>query len=350
MQIRFVIALWMTCCLNIHGWAQEPANRAEEPANRAEEPANRAEEPANRAEEPANRAEEPANRAQEPANRAQEPANVTLAPQGQKLLTYNVSYLDSPDPKQPWFGRSGFIHPMFTPAGKVVTEGFPEDHLHQHALMFAWVSANFDGHDVDFWNSKKQKGYIEHTKIVRSDVSSLVVTLQHVDTTNKPPKVVLNETWEMTAVPHDTMNVFDLKSTQTCATDQPLIIKKYHYGGMCVRGHKSWSLENVTMQTSEGKYRVEGNHTRPSYVLLHGDVDGQACGIVAMSHPKNFRSPQPVRLHPKMPYFCFAPMVLGKFQIKPEKPYVSRFRFVAFDGEPDQDAINEIWKQYQSGS
>ena len=79
---------------------------------------------------------------------------------------------------------------------------------------------------------------------------------------------------------------------------------------------------------------------------MHGEVDGARCGIAAMSHPDNFRAPQPVRLHPNKPYFCFAPMVLGEFRIEPDMPYVSRFRFVAFDGEPDDASLKNIWQDY----
>ena len=100
------------------------------------------------------------------------------------------------------------------------------------------------------------------------------------------------------------------------------------------------------MVTSEGKQRVKGNHSRPNWVALAGEIDGATCGIAAMSHPDNFRAPQPVRLHPNKPYFCFAPMVLGDFQIEAGKPYVSRFRFVAFDGKPDTAELNQLWEQY----
>ena len=276
---------------------------------------------------------------------AAEPATLSLSHDGRTLMKYNARYIDSPDTDQPWYGRSGFIHPVYTPSGRVLTAGFPGDHMHQHGLMFAWTSAEFDGRDVDFWNSKKEAGFIEHVETVRADADAIVVKLRHIDETATTPIVVLKETWEIERVPHESMNVFDLVSTQTCATDRPLKIKAFHYGAMCIRGPSAW-LKQATMITNEGKQRVEGNHSRPNWVTLSGQIDGQACGIAAMSHPTNFRTPQPVRLHPNKPYFCFAPMVLGGFQIEPGKPYVSRFRFVAFDGEPDADQLNALWGQY----
>jgi len=276
---------------------------------------------------------------------AEDTEQLTLSDGDRPLLTYNAGYIPSPDPETPWFGRSGFIHPVYTPKGRVVTEPFPEDHPHQHGLMFPWVKSSYNGKKVDFWNSKKKLGKIEHAKTIEADADRIKVQLRHIATGKGEPVTVLDETWTITRVPHESMNVFDLVSEQRCATDKPLIIQKYHYGGMAVRGPSAW-LEDCTMLTSNGKGREKGNHTRPNWVVQFGEVDNEVCGIAAMCHPRNFRAPQPVRLHPKKPYFCFAPMVLGEFQIEPDKPYISRFRFVAFDGEPDAEQLEALWKEY----
>jgi hypothetical protein len=71
-------------------------------------------------------------------------------------------------------------------------------------------------------------------------------------------------------------------------------------------------------------------------------VDAQ----VFPGHSQNFRAPQPVRLHPGKPYFCFAPMILGDFAIEPGKPYVSRYRYYLHTGEPDQAVNERIWNDY----
>lgn len=270
---------------------------------------------------------------------------LVLANGDRPIAVYNAGFVPSPDPAQPWFGRSGFLHPVMTPQGRVVTDGFPADHLHQHGLMFAWTSSSFAGKPVDFWNSAKQEGRVEHADTIVRSSDRIEVTLRHVVTRAGEDVVVLNETWRVDRVPHPTMHVFDLESTQTSATDRPLLIREYHYGGMCVRGPLHWNSGDV-MLTSEGKGQQDGNHSRPNWVVLSGEVDGQACGLAAFSHPSNSRSPQPVRLHPQMPYFCFAPMVLGDFQIAAGEPYVSRFRFAAFDGPVDRDALEDVWASF----
>lgn len=279
----------------------------------------------------------------------EENGTLSLASSGSKLMVYNADFVKSPDDQKPWFGRSGFIHPVYTPSGREVTDGFPADHLHQHGLMFAWTSGEFDGQPIDFWNSKKQEGRVEHVKTLQASDDAIRVRLRHVVDRENETFVILNETWHIARVPHETMHVFDLISTQTCASKLPLKIRKYHYGGMCIRGPAGWNSGDA-MLTSEGKRQAGGNHSRPHWVTMFGKVKGESCGIAAMAHPENFRGPQPVRLHPKLPYFCFAPMVLGEFQITPQKPYVSRFRIVAYDGKPQPDELNALWLKFKQST
>ena len=36
------------------------------------------------------------------------------------------------------YKRGGFIHPLYSPNGKILTDDFPEGHTHQHAVFFAF--------------------------------------------------------------------------------------------------------------------------------------------------------------------------------------------------------------------
>lgn len=274
---------------------------------------------------------------------------LTLAEGDRPIATYNAALVPSPIEGRPEYGRSGFIHPVFSPKGHTVTGAFPEDHPHQHALMFAWTSSTYDGDKIDFWNSHKKQGKIEHVKTLHADGDTIKTQLQHTITTGKHEGLtVLDETWTITRVPHETLNVFDLESVQTNVTDKPLVIRKYKYGGMCVRGPARWSNGDA-MLTSEGKNQKQGNHTRPNWVALFGSVGKdktETAGIAAMAHPDNFHGPQPTRMHEDMSYFCFAPMVAGGFEIAPGKPYTSKFRFVTYDGKPNPQQLDTIWQDY----
>ncbi|MCR9117464.1 MAG: PmoA family protein, partial [bacterium] len=95
-----------------------------------------------------------------------------------------------------------------------------------------------------------------------------------------------------------------------------------------------------------GSDRLKGNHEPARWVAMSGKLAGDPAYIAALSHAKNFRAPQPARLHPTMPYFCFSPCVTEAFVIDKEHPFVGRYRFVVADGEPDSEALNHVWKAW----
>jgi hypothetical protein len=136
--------------------------------------------------------------------------------------------------------------------------------------------------------------------------------------------------------------VIDIQSTIYCSTAKPLHLNEYHYGGMAFRGAREWSFGKAEFLTSEGKDRESGNHTRPLWTAITGRVGDKEYTVAGVEFPSNFRYPQPVRLHPEMPYFCWSPTVLGEFAIEPKVPYVSRYRLFVFNGAPDKERLDEL--------
>ena len=167
----------------------------------------------------------------------------------------------------------------------------------------------------------------------------------------------LHETWTVSIyrTPADHF-LFDITSEQQCATDEPVVLAKYHYGGMAFRGNYTWLKDkkddsinpgDLQFLTSEGKNRWEGNHTRPDWVAFSGQIDGQNASAAIFGSPKNFRAPQHVRIHPNKPYFCFAPMVDEEFEIKPGDKYVSHYRYLITSKPLDLDMIRQHWNTFK---
>lgn len=279
-----------------------------------------------------------------------------LSKAGKPILLYLRKPSAESSKHPPHYSRSGYIHPLFSPSGKIVTGDYASDHPHQHGLFFAWTKSTFRGKPTEFWNQSKKLGDVRFHRYLGEEgrKESCSFLFEQIFTTGKDSdEPILKETWRIDVagkpMPY---HQFDLVSTQTCATEDALLIKKYHYGGMAIRGNPHWMDKDDDgnpkgrMLTSEGKTRKNGNHSRPRWVAMYGPVDGQECGVVVMNHPDNFRYPQWVRLHPSMPYFVYAPMVKEPFSIEPGKPYVSKFRYLTFDGKPDLKIIEKAWKDW----
>jgi len=79
---------------------------------------------------------------------------------------------------------------------------------------------------------------------------------------------------------------------------------------------------------------------------MSGIIDGEQTSITVLNHPGNFRSPQTARIHPKMPYFVFSPMVEGPFSIQPGETYTSLYRYLVTANLPDPKWLEEQWQKF----
>ena len=274
------------------------------------------------------------------------------------VLTYRKDRDIVPRPDiNPAIKRAGYIHPIHSPAGKIVTDDYPPNHAWHHGIWTPWVKTSFQGRSPDFWNSEKKLGrhdYVAVERVWSGPVHGGFVSRQQMtDLTAPQPLVVLDENWQVTiydvAGSARPVRMFDLDVTQTNVTQGPLVLPKFHYGGFGFRGAAEWNGpgDAAKFLTSDGVTdRIKGNDTRGKWCFLGGKIDGETTGTAILGHPGNFRAPQPMRLHPTFPYMSFVPQQLGEFSIEPGKKYSSRFRFVVADGEPDRALIEAYWQGF----
>ena len=253
--------------------------------------------------------------------------------------------------------RGGYLHPVYTPGGIVVTGDYPDSHNHQHGIWSAWTRARFNDRTIDFWNMADRQGKVDFQSLEQTwqgpVFAGFTARLAHIDLLGDQPVVALDERWTITtyqthqqAPPYF---LIDLESSQRTATKAPLLLQEYTYGGFALRGHPQWDEPaDVTFLTSEGLDRARGDNTKGRWCAIEGEVNGVRVGFAMLGHPQNFRAPQTFRIHPKHPYMAFAPVKDGPFAIEPGKPYRTRFRIVTFDGPVDRELIDRLWHDYAS--
>jgi hypothetical protein len=282
----------------------------------------------------------------------------TFQKDGRPVLSYFYRSNNPPAELDKRYKRAGYIHPAYTPEGVSVTNHLDTKmHPHHYGIWSAWTKTKFQGRSPDFWNQQDETARVEHADSLEvlwngPVYGGLKAKNHFVDISGSAPVIALNEEWNtkiynVSGTDEQKYNLFDLKLTHTANTGQPLKLPTYHYGGLAFRGHQQWdNLDNVSFLTSAGYNRSNGNETRARWVHVGGQVNGEQAGIAVLSHPDNFRAPQPVRINPDTPYFVYAPMQLGDFKIKPGSPYKMRYRFVTYDGKPDVEELNHLWKDY----
>ena len=285
---------------------------------------------------------------------------MTLSIKGQEVLNYRMDKKRKPRPDvSDVILRAGYLHPVRSPSGAIVTGDYPANHPHHHGIWTPYTKATFQGRATDFWNMQNKKGRVDlvHAGFgsagnpgeARPVFEELEAMTGMVDLTGPKETTALWDFWSLLLydIPDapKPMVVFDLTTEQACATHDPVELPEYHYGSFGLRGPEAWDgQDGARFLTSEGiTDRKKGDGTRARWCYLGGKTSAGISGTAVLGHPENFRFPVPLRLHPDMPYFSIVPQKLGAFSIQPGKPYVTRYRFVVTDGEPDAKLFDACW-------
>jgi len=277
---------------------------------------------------------------------------------GTKVLSYNHAIVPAPPGQSELYNRSGFIHPLWSPTGSVLTDIHPKDHYHHLGIWMPWTKTKFEGKAVDFWNLKGGQGTVRFKRFLSTTSGPVYGGFQaeheHVALkTDEGEKVVLKEVWDVRVYNiggrHGGYWLWDFVSTQRCVADSPLVLEKYRYGGFGFRGAAEWTGEKAAYLTSEGKTRKDGHATRARWCDTAGVSDGKWKGVTHFSHPENFRHPEPMRIWPGFEqevFFNWAPVQLDDFELKPGEDHIYRYRLYVHEGKVDVENTERLWNDY----
>jgi hypothetical protein len=279
-----------------------------------------------------------------------------------EVLHFQTAILPPPAGQSPLYARSGFIHPLCTPAGTVLTRIHPKDHMHHLGLWNPWTSAEFEGQHVDFWNLKDGTGTVRFVKFASKTTGPVYGGFQamqeHVALKAQGgPKVALNEildvrVWNVGG-PRKVGGYFicDITTTQRCASASPLKLLAYRYGGLGMRGAAEWNNTNSNYLTSEGKDRKTGNGTRARWCDVFGQTSKGMAGVEFLSHPQNREFPEPMRIWGEKDnngevFFNFCPVQKKEWLLEPGNDYVLKYRLYIHDGQADAATCERVWQDF----
>lgn len=290
--------------------------------------------------------------------------NIILKKGNSEILHYQSAVMYPPAGVDTVFKRSGFIHPLMSPSGNILTRVGARDHYHHFGIWNPWTKAKIGDHVTDFWNLNSKQGTVRFAGI-NSTVNGPVyggfsVKHDHIDFLgDKPEELAINEVWDVRAwntepVPGIDAYLVDHTTFLSVAGDSPVILEAYRYGGgIGFRATEEWSRENSTTLTSEGKTRVDADGTRSRWTDLNGGFKNKGnSGIVFFSHPANREHPEPMRVWPENQngrgdvYFEFTPIRLKEWIIEPGNLYRLKYRLLVYDGKIDKATAGRLWNDF----
>ena len=288
--------------------------------------------------------------------------DLSLLVNDKPILNYRFATTFPPDGVNPIFQRSGFIHPLWSPGGEVLTRIQAPDHYHHYGIWGPWTVTHIDDRHVDFWNLASGEGTVKFAGFLTEEegavFSGFEALQQHIDFGAKgPDQVAMNEILDVRAWnTDDGIWMVDYTTSLNSPLPNGIMLDAYRYGGgIGFRATEKWNKDNCTVLTSDNKTRVDADGSFAKWCIVEGESATAAgrSGILFLSHPSNRMHPEPMRVWPLDAnagrgdmYFEFVPIRHEDWKLEPKQNYTLKYRMIIFDGKMDAKTAEMYWNSF----
>ena len=275
---------------------------------------------------------------------------------GEKLLfTYNYTIVHPPAGIDQVYKRSGFIHPLNSLNGETVTNCSPSDHYHHYGLWYAWTKTTYRGEEIDFWNVGKKQGTVRFREFTGISDSGFSAVLDHVVYPDSlAEQVVMTDNLEISPVKFSTSGYYlDYITTIQCATNNPITLECYRYGGLVIRTREDWTPTCTEFVTSEGFTRENADNSDARWAYFQGKTEqGNAC-VLILSHPSNLNHPEPLRIWDEKAnsgigdmMWNFSPTKKQSYTLNPSDRLKLHYRIFVLGTLIKPDEAEDMWQSF----
>lgn len=288
--------------------------------------------------------------------------DLSLIMNDKPILSYRYAVTYPPDGIDPLYKRSGYIHPLQSPGGEILTRIQAPDHYHHYGIWGPWTKTTIDDRAVDFWNLIAGEGTVKFAGFLKEEegtiYSGFEALQQHIDFGAKgEDQVAMNEILDVRAWNvGDGIWMVDYTTSINSPLKNGIMLDAYRYGGgIGFRATEKWHKDNCTVLTSDNKTRVDADGSFAKWCIVEGESatkEGRS-GILFMSHPSNRMHPEPMRVWPLDAnnnrgdmYFEFVPIRHENWKLEPKRNYTLKYRMIIFDGKLDAKTAEMYWNSF----
>jgi len=288
--------------------------------------------------------------------------DLSLTMNDKPILSYRFAVTYPPDSINPMYKRSGYIHPLYSPEGEILTRIQAPDHYHHYGIWGPWTHTHIGNRQVDFWNLADGQGTVQFAGFLSEEegaiYSGFEALQQHIDFgALGEDQIALNEildvrTWNV----GEAVWMVDYTTSISCPLENGIMLDAYRYGGgVGFRATEKWNKDNCTVLTSDNKTRVDADGSFAKWCIVEGEsaTKERRSGILFMSHPSNRKHPEPMRVWPLDAnnnrgdmYFEFVPIRYDEWKLEPKQKYTLKYRMIIFDGKLDAKTTEMYWNSF----
>ena len=267
----------------------------------------------------------------------------------QPVLAYNYG-MQLPEGMPEEFRRSSYIHPIWDLKGTVVTDDFPEDHLHHRGLSWMWPRVFVGGKEFDLWALRGMEQVFD--KWLLQDTGPACSTIgvkNHWEVMEDGRNVVDEWVWVRAFRAGQHGRAIDVRITLEAR--EPLEIAgrgtdNKGYGGFSLR---FGPRDATTIRSSDGRETEDSDHKR----LPWADESGQFSKSDAYSGAAIFQH----RSHPDFPaqwtlrHYGFLGVAWpgnDRMALQPGEPVTLRYRIWIHRGDAEAGRVAEAYEAFRS--
>jgi hypothetical protein len=251
------------------------------------------------------------------------------------------------------YKRSCYVHPLFDPGGRTLTDDFPQDHFHHRGLSWMWPKVWINGKRYDIW----------HIYGIRNELEGLHQIFDDWTVREAGPVCLLLGTknhWALDdghTVMDETVLFRVFRKTGTGrAIDVHLkwtAIDSIQISGQDIKGYGGFNLrfsprENTQITTQAGHESSDSDLRRYSWADLSAQFGGQDrySGAAIFQHPYNPDFPAGWCLR----YYGFLGVAWPGIEVvtlNPGETIGLRFRIWIHEGDATQGGVEQAYTVYQ---
>jgi hypothetical protein len=267
---------------------------------------------------------------------------------GGLMLRYVIGRLPPSEP-QTSAPVVGYLHPVFTPSGQVITESQGGDHAWLRGVFIAWPQVG-GNRPAGFWTCGqavwKEKGAIVNRSAdAGADLNRATLAATNAWTDGSTD--VLIEKTRITARALTGVHVIDL-DIELSAANGPAILLPWAFAGLTFHGRRTPG-ESATIHSPDGEVRLKDSGWNVPqtnwpdaqwYGLILADKRGAKCGLAMMAHRD--KGPTTWSINRGLRFLSANPSATTPITITRDQPLKLRYRLVTHDGVPPADVLNTL--------
>jgi hypothetical protein len=248
------------------------------------------------------------------------------------------------------YQRAGYVHPLYSLDGEILTEDFPKGHPHHHGVFLAWHQIIHKGENIaNSWTSENMSWDVKQLKTRNKGENVVLVADVFWNTTyDQQPLSLIRENTTITV--HSTSGKYRVIDFET--TLKPLVTDlkiggandSKGYGGFSLRFKAPASLKFISQ--GQAVAPQENSVIAGPWMDFVGSFGNSSkAGVAVFNHPSNPGNINEWILRNSSS--MQNPVYPGRVPVDlPKKGTTLRYRLIIHSGNMDQGMLEKLYREY----